>query len=93
MLLLFPCTEENEVDTEDADDVFVPSGMVRNRSFRTFKHEFKLSDATDFIISGTDVSTSIGLCDAQHVLLCYAAFISMYVCTYVRMYVCMSMCA
>ena len=47
----------NEENTaEDPDDVFVPSGIVRTRSFGTFKHEFKLSDATDFIISGTEVS-------------------------------------
>lgn len=54
--LIAPANEEE--DAED-QDVFVPSGIVRNRSFGTFKHEFKLTDATDFIITGTEVSICI----------------------------------
>ena len=53
LALSAPANEENTA--EDPDDVFVPSGIVRTRSFGTFKHDFKLSDATDFIISGTEV--------------------------------------
>ena len=34
----------------------VPRGMPRNRSFSTFRHEFQLADACDFITTGVGVS-------------------------------------
>ena len=36
---------------EDVDTIF-----PRNRSFGTFKHEFQLGDACDFVVGGIDVS-------------------------------------
>ena len=45
-----------EVEEEsEEEDYSPPSRIPRNRSFRTLKHQFKLSDAADFIASGTEV--------------------------------------
>ena len=75
LALTAPANEEE--DAEDQDDVFVPSGIVRNRSFATFKHEFKLTDATDFIITGTEVSLCI-----NHGALMYGSHVWLYCVTH-----------
>ena len=64
--LVLSASGNEENTAEDPDDVFVPSGIVRTRSFGTFKHEFKLSDATDFIISGTEVCIHMYICTYIH---------------------------
>lgn len=49
-----------EVESEPVESE--PGGMVRCRSFGSFKHEFQLEDATDFIKDGLQVGVVTGGC-------------------------------
>lgn len=40
-------------------DTLSIGGLPRNKSFRTFRKEFQLEDACDFIVSGADVSPKL----------------------------------
>ena len=54
VLVFPPVSHVTEVEPE-------LGGMARCRSFGSFKHEFHLEDATDFIKDGLQVSMSISM--------------------------------